>query len=115
MTTASTTTRRMPSLRPKRWGMLMFLLGWSGSCGVRVSKSGIWFLFHTSGIRRNIRAGSDESAMILRWLCYEQRREMDLLQEAYERVLESYGRAKEDLESADERTQDALRLIKDAL
>jgi hypothetical protein len=40
---------------------------------------------------------------------------MDLLQEAYERVLESYGRAKEDLESADERTQDALRLIKDAL
>jgi hypothetical protein len=35
---------------PKRRVMLMCLLGWAGSCGLRVSKSGIWFLFHASSL-----------------------------------------------------------------
>jgi hypothetical protein len=35
--------------------------------------------------------------------------------EDYNRVLEGYDRAKEDLEGAVGRTQNALRLIKDAL
>jgi hypothetical protein len=42
-------------------------------------------------------------------------REMDRLQEVQERVIQDYGRGKEDLERADERTQNALRLIEDVL
>jgi len=42
-------------------------------------------------------------------------RELDRARELQERVLEGYDRAKEDLERADERTQNALRLLKDAL
>jgi len=42
-------------------------------------------------------------------------REVDRARELQERVLEGYDRAKEDLEHAEERTQNALRLIEDAL
>jgi hypothetical protein len=91
---ASTVMRRKLSPRPKSRMVFMFLdsaradvrnlpvaadmccilaatnirglFGRSGSCGLRMSKSGIWCRFHTSGIRRNIRAGSDELAMIFR-------------------------------------------------
>jgi hypothetical protein len=42
-------------------------------------------------------------------------REVDCARELQERVLEDYDQANEDLERAKERTQNALRLIKDAL
>lgn len=48
-TTAIIASKRMLASMPKRRVMFV-LLGCSGSCGLRVSKSGIWFLFHASSL-----------------------------------------------------------------
>ena len=69
------------------------------------------------GILRNgLRRILDKITQYLGPLALDRARKLqERVLEDYNRLVERYGRAKEDLDSADERTQDALRLIEDAL